>query len=170
MIVNNTEILSVVGDIDMEYNKPTTTTHYAILFSKLAVIEFCGWIEQTIDALLNDYSHSKLTGQPHKNYLQEVVISPNYGFHYEKNLRKMFLSVIGVKNLEHFENSLEANNGYFLQLKSILGTFSTSRNRAAHTYTPHGTTITYDSPSIVKSNIVTITPILQEIERLLTSY
>lgn len=59
MIVNNIAILQVVSDIETEYNK-SIATHYAILYSKLAIIEFCGWVEQTFDSILQNYCFSKL--------------------------------------------------------------------------------------------------------------
>ena len=126
MIIDNTEIVRIVTDIESEYNKSTTTTHYAILYSKLAVIEFCGWIEQVFDS---------------------------------------------INNLENLEDYLENYSGFLLQFKSILGSFTTTRNIAAHTYTPYaGATVTYQSPSVVLSNIRLITPILQKIENLIMRY
>ena len=97
MTINNTEIVNVIESINTEYNKSTTSTHYAILYSKLAIIEFCGWIEQTFDEILTEYVSTKILADNAK-YIQEKVINPNYGFHYEKNFRKMMMTVIGIAN------------------------------------------------------------------------
>lgn len=100
MTINNTEILQIVGDIETEYNKSTTTTHYAVLYSKLAVIEFCGWIEQVFDEILDEYITDKLMLPANYNHIKNNIIAPNYGLHYEKNFRKMMMSIIGINNLE----------------------------------------------------------------------
>mgnify|MGYP001508713981 FL=1 len=171
MIIDNTEIVRIVTDIESEYNKSTTTTHYAILYSKLAVIEFCGWIEQVFDSILDEYISSKLCLPANIVYIQNNIIKTNYGFHYDKNFRKMLISIIGINNLENLEDYLENYSGFLLQFKSILGSFTTTRNIAAHTYTPYaGATVTYQSPSVVLSNIRLITPILQKIENLIMRY
>ena len=168
MTINNTEILQIVGDIETEYNKSTTTTHYAVLYSKLAVIEFCGWIEQVFDEILDEYITDKLMFPANYNHIKKNIIAPNYGLHYEKNFRKMMMSIIDINNLESLEDALESHSAHLSTFKSILGSFTTTRNIAAHTYTPHsGFTTTYQSPSIVISNIHTITPILQDIEQLI---
>lgn len=168
MIIDNTEILRIVGDIETEYNKSTTTTHYAILYSKLAVIEFCGWIEQIFDEILDAYITNKLVLPQNYSHIKDNVIKPNYGLHYDKNFRKMLMCIIGINNLESMEDDLDSHSGYLSTFKSILGSFTATRNVAAHTYTPYaGVTVTYQSPSIVISNIRAITPILQKIEQLI---
>lgn len=106
MIIDNTEIVRIVTDIESEYNKSTTTTHYAILYSKLAVIEFCGWIEQVFDSILDEYISSKLCLPANIVYIQNNIIKTNYGFHYDKNFRKMLISIIGINNLENLEDYL----------------------------------------------------------------
>lgn len=170
MTIDNTEILGIVSDIETEYSKSTTTTHYAILYSKLAVIEFCGWIEQMIDAILIEYISNKLVESANFDFIKKNIIEQNYGLHYEKNVRKMLMNIVGMNNLESLEDSLESHSAYLTTLKSILGSFTTSRNTAAHTYTPYGATPTYQSPSVVISNIRTITPILQKVEQLVMSH
>lgn len=165
MAVNNTGILLVVRDIETEYNKSTTTTHYAILCSKLATMEFCGWIEQTFDEIIKDYARNKLRIPSNFDYIERTILKNNHGFHYENNIRKVLMNCIGINNLENFEDCLENTLGYLTVLRSKLNTFTTSRNNAAHTYTPYGTTITYVAPSVIVAEINIITPILQKLEQ-----
>ena len=119
MIVNNTEILQVVREIDVEYNK-ITATHFAVLYSKLAVIEFCGWIEKTLDEIIKEYINNKLALQENKNYIESNIIKQTHGFSYENHFRKMFVNTIGIKNFENLEDDLEPNNASLTQLKAIL--------------------------------------------------
>ena len=171
MIADNTEILKIVTELDNKYNaSPPPNQQWAILYSKLAIIEFCGWIEQIFDEILTSYCSTKLVEQKYKDYHKKNIIDTNYGFHYEKNFQQMLIKTIGINNLENIEDCLENHLAYLSTFKSILGTFSKSRNIAAHTFTPTGTTITYDSPSIVISNINVITPILQKIEQEIMRY
>lgn len=170
MIADNTEILKIVGDIENRYNADMTTNlHFAILDSKLAIIEFCGWIEQTIDEILKAYINNKLIVQSNKDYI-ENIIKRTYGFTYDNHLRKMMISIIGMNKLENFEDYLENKGGLLSQLKPMLEMLTQERNKAAHTFTPQGTTITYQAPSVVLSQINTITPILQEIEQEIIQY
>jgi hypothetical protein len=166
MTVNNTDILQIVNDIETEYKN--STTHYAILFSKLAIIEFCGWIEETFDDILIAYCFN--LSPAYLKFYKEEVIDNNYGFHYERNFRPMLLKTIGIGNLESLENCLENHFAFLSTFKSILGSFSKSRNSAAHTYTKIGVTNKYDAPSIVISNIKKITPILEKIEQEIMKY
>jgi hypothetical protein len=161
MTVNNTDILQIVNEIKIEYDRNQTKNHYAILYSKLAIIEFCGWIEQTFDNIIRDYAQRKLIVSD----IEKAIIKNNHGFRYDNNIRKMLMSCIGINNLENIEDCLEKTSGYLTILKTKLDTFTIYRNNAAHTYTPHGTTITYDAPSIILAEIQTITPILQKLEQ-----
>jgi len=172
MIADSTEILQIVTELDNKYNaSPPPNPQWAILYSKLSIIEFCGWIEQTFDEILIAYSSNKLTKLNYLQYYKENVINTNYGFQYEKHFRQMLIKTIGINNLESLEDCLENHLAYLSILKSILGTFKTPRDTAAHTYTPQGATPNYNSPNIVISNINRITPILQKIEQeLMTNY
>lgn len=171
MIVNDVEIRQIVSDLEVKYNSDITTNlQHAILDSKLAIIEFCGWIEQTFDEILVDYCANKLIKSDYLIFHQQKIIEPNYGFHYEKNFRGMILKTIGINNLESIEDCLENYSAFLSTFKSILGTFTVSRNKAAHTYTPRGALPSYDTPSIVLNNTNLITPILQKIEQEIMKY
>jgi len=168
MTVNNADILKIVTDIEAEYIK-NLPPPYDVLYSKLAVMEFCGWIEQTFDDILKNYINNKLQLQTNKNYIEKEIIRRNSNFNYDNNFRKMLLNIIGIKNLEKFEYDLENKGALVSQLVPILGRYATERNDAAHTCTPR-TTKTYQTPSVVLSDIKTITHIFIEIELEIMNY
>lgn len=157
-MISNHDILNTINELDLLYNsQPAQATYY----SKLALLELCGWIETTMDYIVSEYSNVKLSEQSNIDHVNDEVIDKNYGFHYKKHFRPMLMKVIGIINLEKVESPLIIS-GDLSTLQSQLGSLYTSRNRAAHTHT--GTTTTYDAPSSSRNYLNTLFPILQKIE------
>jgi hypothetical protein len=154
-----------VSDLKYEYDE--SSTQWAILYSKLAIVEFCGWIEQTFDKVLFEYAENKVC-ENYSLYIKEVI-KKHHGFNYNDHIRKMILEVVGINNLENLEDFLSYTNDLDT-LKSILNTLTKIRNMATHTYTSHGATPNYHSPSVILSNIKKITPIMQKIETEIMKY
>jgi hypothetical protein len=171
MIADNTEISRIITEIENKYSaSPPISQQWAILYSKLAVIEFCGWIEQTFDAILENYISNKIVLPKNVDFIKNSIIKRNYGLHYDNNFRNLIRNIIGMNRLENFEDYLENTNGSLTIFRTKLEMYTRERNNAAHTYSPNGTTITYQSPSAVLSEINTLTPILQTIETEIMKY
>ena len=132
-----------------------------ILFSKLAVLELCGWIETSIDIVLYDYVQLHLINNDCKKGI-EKIIKKNYGFHYDSNLFPLFCSVLGVNNVENVLDVVSPVD--FHNFKSITEIYTTERNKAAHTDTPAGTTRSYKAPSVVLHDYNLIKPAIQTLE------
>ena len=154
-------IEATLNRLKAEYDLQNVDDQMPILFSKLAIIEFCGWIEESIDDVLYEYINMKIL-DPNCIRLIKVNIKKNNGFNYENNIFKLFSMVVGMNN---WENIIDALPPIDMQnFETILSQYSTYRNKAAHTHTPIGTTRTYDSPSMVLNNYRKIKNALQFIE------
>lgn len=137
-------IESTLKELDKLYNDASSQKK-AIYFSKLAVIELCGWIEETVDDIVLRHSNRKLKNIDNKKYYIDKVIKNNYGFQYLQNIRPMLINLIGLIGVEKLENELEKTAQITL-LKNNLGNLKVSRNEAAHTHLK-GITRTYNAPS-----------------------
>lgn len=167
-MINYTDIENNILLIEAKYNDPSTTTHEQILYSKLAVLEFCGWIEESFDQILKDYSLTKVS-VVNQRYVDTAIIRKNYGFEYDSNTRPMFCRVLGIKNLEDMESILDDGRGVVTILKSLLSNYTTKRNDAAHKSTPLGTTLSYFAPSTVLGDFRSVKPIFLDLEMILSA-
>jgi hypothetical protein len=157
-------ILNTIDELDKLYNQATSQKK-AIYFSKLALLELCGWIEGAIDNIVEMHCNRNLKNQDNKESFKNDRIKPVYGFQYNQHFRPMLMSAIGIIELEKIELELE-KTGKITILKSRLGSLKRVRNDAAHTFLK-GVTITYDAPSLTRGNFLNIYPILKEIDTML---
>lgn len=148
-MVDYTGIENTLKRLDAEYNAQMSDPQMPILFSKLAVIELCGWIEESFDDLLFEYINTHIIDHNCQRIIKKII-DDNYGFQYERHVFKIFSAVIGVNNWENIIDKLSPSD--FGNFQTILNSYSTGRNRAAHTHTPIGTTRSFDAPSLVLSN------------------
>jgi len=151
-----------INELDSLYNKASSQKK-AIYYSKLALIEYCGWIENSMDNIISTYCNSKLKIQSNKKYIKDNVIDPNYGFHYKSNFKPMLQRAIGSVALEKLEKKLERDGGKITILSSSLGSLKLKRNDAAHTFIK-GTTSSFDSPSVIRTDFQRLYPILKSID------
>lgn len=149
-------------ELDKLYNNASSQKK-AIYYSKLALIELCGWVEETLDDIIIRHSIRHLKDLNNRRYCIEKIVDPNYGFDYKKNVRPMFISLIGLVEVEKLEFELE-KAGKITQLKSTLGSIKVNRNTAAHTHLK-GVTPAYQAPSRVLGDYNIIKPILIRIDR-----
>ena len=134
----------------------------AIYYSKLATIELCGWVEETVDNIVQMHANRKLKNRSNKKYVEDKIIKPIYGFQYNQHIRPMLIAVVGIITIERIETKLE-RGGKITLLKQHLGNLKQSRNSAAHTHIT-GTPNAYDAPSVIKSQFNIIKSVLKEID------
>jgi len=134
-----------------------------IYYSKLALIEFCGWLEESMDDIIQMYCNQKLKKSSNKNYIKKVVIHNNFGFHYKDNFRPMLMTAIGIVEVEKLEKNLDNAGGKINILSSTIGRLKKKRNDAAHTFI-RGVTSSFDAPSVIINDFRRIYPIMKEIE------
>jgi hypothetical protein len=126
MIVKN-YIISSLTELEVLYNN-SSSQKKAIYFSKLALIEFCGWIENAMDNIILVYSNKNLTQEANKKYILKTVVGRTYGFDYETNFRPMMIRTIGIREVEKLELKLQRNGAQVSILKSTLSTLKVKRN------------------------------------------
>ena len=133
----------------------------AIFYSKLALIELCGWIEKSLDDIARSCASRNLKNSANMDKVEREFIKDNHGFAYD-NFRKMIFQIIGLINLEKIEKKLE-RRGIIGLLKSKLNTLKTERDTAAHTFII-GIMQTYPAPSLDLSEFKIIYNCLKEFE------
>lgn len=153
---------TTLKELDKLYNN-SSSQKKAIYFSKLALIELCGWIEETLDDIVLRHANRQLKDADNKKYCNDTIVKPNYGFEYKKNIRPMLISLLGLIELEKLEYELE-KTGQITLLKGHLGNIKDSRNIAAHTHLK-GVTRRFNAPSRTIGDFNRIKPILEQIDR-----
>lgn len=68
-------------------------------FGKLALLEVCGWIEQTMDDIFKSISNKKIKRKPTMNHINNIL-HKNFGFSYESHFLKLLNHVIGAITIE----------------------------------------------------------------------
>lgn len=163
MIVVKRHILFTINKLDKLYN--LSPTNEATYYSKLAVIEFCGWIEVTMDKIAENYvSRNVKTTQ--FNDIFRSIKENNHGFRYNSNFRKMLIQVLGLQNMEKVEVAM-SKSGSIAVLTAQLDMLIHIRNDAAHTFLD--TTKTYQAPSVTRQQLNIVYPILRDIHRAITT-
>jgi len=130
-------------------------------FSKLAIIELCGWIEESFDDIVYWYAKNNIKDKENIKYY-ENEIKKNNGFEYNNKIRPLFIKLIGIKNLENIENSLN-KNGDIDTLITLLTNFKKQRDSAAHTHIKN-VTRRFDAPSKLYLEWKVVYNILRKIE------
>lgn len=143
-MISRTEIFNNLKSLDVKYRK-TSSSKDTLFFSKLALLELCGWIEESMDDIVLRCANRKLKESQNKKFVIDGVTGPVYGFEYKKHFRKMLIQLIGIINVERLEIKVDALKRD--SLKSELGNLKEMRNKMAHTHIK-GITTHIDSPSI----------------------
>ncbi len=159
-MIDNTKIEETLNSLVSAYDEDDADTNLKILYSKLALLEFCGWIEESLDDIIKSYLTRKSIDGHYLSYI-EGVVSSNYGFEYNKNVRPMFCNTVGICGWKTIEGEIESE-----QLKMILNDMSSKRNKATHTHT---VTQTYDSPTVIRNNYRKVKPIVIKMKTIMDS-
>jgi len=100
------------------------------LLSKLAIIEFCGWLEEWMDQLIREIDQASLKDA---KWIQKSIIDGTHGFHYEKHFRSMLCSLLGEVRMRQIEQDYETKHpGDLEAVQSSLGQLWVTRCKLAH--------------------------------------
>lgn len=152
-------IESTLNDLDSRYNA-TNEVVVQVYCSKLAVLEFGGWVEETIDGIVRQYISNKNISNKYPKDFLDKKISETYGFKFDL-LSNLFCLTLGVKLWENLIIDLESKQ-YLDQFKCILNDFTKKRNDAAHKNISQMTT--YEAPSTILNNFKKVKPVMQYID------
>lgn len=133
-----------------------------IYYSKLALLELCGWIEESFDSIIKTSVSSKIKSDSYRKILQDII-KKNHGFQFKNNFRPMLIKAIGLQKTEKIEILIDST-GKVQILSTILGNLKRVRDDNAHTFI-RGTTTTIQTPSVTKAQFIQIYPIIKEFER-----
>ncbi len=147
------------------YNAATTPREN-LFFSKLAILELCGWIETSMDSMVRRCAKKTLKRQANRD-AADKIIKRTYSFEYDEHFRRMLIHVIGLKGIETIEQSL--NPALFQKMKAALHSLKISRDNAAHTYIK-GTTVTLDAPSLTRLRFTDVHDGLANIDHTLKKF
>ena len=151
----------MLNELDKLYNDATSKKK-AVYYSKLATLELCGWVEDTLDDIVLMYANRKLKESFNKKYIRKDVVKRNNGFQYKYNIRPMLIAVLGIITLEKIENKFEKTSKITV-LKNSLSNLRESRNKAAHTHLK-GIMSNYDAPSVIIREFNIIKEILRDLD------
>ncbi len=158
-MVKKTGIQSNLNQIEKLYQK-FMSSRRGEYFSKLAIIETCGWIEESMDTMIRECANKYLKEQRNLRVV-EGLIRETHSFKYDPNFRDMLIQTIGIINIEKLERVFDMNK--FIQMTSSLGELKQRRDDQAHTYIK-GTTRTIDAPSLTKKRFLNVYEGLKDIE------
>lgn len=152
--------------LDQAYRKETDNKK-ATYYSKLAILELCGWIEISMDGLVLSHCSKKVKQQDNIK-LVEANVRRTYGFDYDQHFRKMLIQLVGVATCETIETKVDVAKK--TKLEAQLALLKTMRDRLAHTYikgTPQANSV--DAPSVTRSRLVDIYEGLKAFQKALGS-
>lgn len=141
----------------------------AALYSKFALLEFCGWIEETIDAILLGYIDRTIPNITIRETISKDIVCRVYGFKYKEEFRPLMERIIGAQNFQHIISQLSKRRCRDVMLKTMFADLIVARNRAAHTHWNPGITPQFDAPSKIIDSYNQLKPILRSIERMVNN-
>jgi 2-iminobutanoate/2-iminopropanoate deaminase len=137
----------------------------AVAFAKLAVLEFCGWVEMTIDDIARGAVRVSLPAEADRKLLEDLI-KGTHGFNYYSHVSPLLVSAIGSVRFSVIERTME-DETVLERFKGVLNSaeFLRMRNRAAHTFND-GTQRNYDAPSAVLGKLQQISPLMDRMREL----
>lgn len=160
MIVKRS-IQANLRELDRAYRSATRPKD-ALFFSKLAILELCGWIEESMDDIVLRCSTRHLSDSANVRYCEKAIVRKTYGFDYDANFRWMLIRLVGLINVEALEKALDPVK--ISALSGALATLKQQRNTEAHTHIK-GLTKTINAPSVTLAQLAPVYEGLLEIDR-----
>ncbi len=142
-MINKQRIQSNLKQLNNLYNNSKGLMQ-PLYFSKLAVLEVCGWVEESMDDVIITCAKRHLRQPEHIRFVENQVVRRVHGFDYDQHFRSMLIQVIGIISVERLERQL--NETKFDIMKSALISLKESRDKQAHTHLKDATA-TIDAPS-----------------------
>lgn len=150
-MVGKSSILSNLSIINRLFNK-TLSPKEALFYSKLAILELCGWIEESMDDIVKNCANRKLRNSNNIEFLKEII-KKVHSFDYHNNFRKMLMQVIGLIRLETIESRVDQTKLQHMQ--AALNALKSQRDPVAHTHIK-GITLRIDAPSVTKQRFMDV--------------
>ena len=162
-MISQTRIQKTITQMDKLYQSNIGAIE-GLYFAKLAILEVCGWIEESMDSIVLSYANRRLTNIRNINYTRDVIVEKTTSFNYDRHFRLMLMRVIGIILLEKLEMSFDIAK--LSRMKGSLGILKTRRDQHAHTHIK-GRTVHIDAPSVTARHFQNVYDGLTHIESLL---
>lgn len=159
-MVTKTYIADNLRQIERLYNS-SPSVQKGLFYSKLAVIELCGWIEMSMDDIVLRLAAKCLRKEKNRKYIQKVIVTRTHGFDYETNFLPMVMAIVGQRGIERMTSRVD--DTLILPLRGALSALKTARNKLAHQYIK-GTTLVIDAPSVTNGRFRVVLAGLKNIE------
>ncbi|MCJ7637427.1 MAG: HEPN domain-containing protein [Nitrososphaeraceae archaeon] len=160
-MIKKSHIEKTLNELDDLYNDPECK-NITVYFSKLAIIEYCGWIEDSVDDLALQYVKNNIKDKDKIKYY-ENRIKKIHSFDYIESIRPLLIMLVGLRRFELIEKKLN-KNGDVDKLIGSLGYLLERRNKAAHKHT-NNVIISFDAPSKILSDWKGVYDILKKMEK-----
>ena len=163
-MVTKEDIVATLANLDEKYSAAlgSDSPQDATFYAKLALLEYCGWLEETLDDIVRESIKGELETGHFRDFLEQKIIRPTYGFQYG-DFVPMLMKAIGIVKVEKLASELNKDEKLDV-LKAELGQVKKARNDAAHTWLK-GTTHTYQAPSWIISRLNRVYPIMDLINQ-----
>lgn len=165
-MIARSHILSSLKALDRKYME-TTSTKESLFYSKLAILELCGWIEESMDGIILRCAGRHLKINSNKEYVQKQIVKKTHGFDYDNHFRRMLVQLMGIINVEMLEKNVDQIKQ--AQLKAALSALKTARDAEAHTHIK-GVTKHINSPSVTLSQFPDVCDGLLEYDRVIRNF
>lgn len=159
-MISKSHIFKSLKTLEFLYRK-SPATKISLFYSKLAILELCGWIEESMDDIILRCAKRYLKNNNNLNFVKSEIVKRTYSFEYNRHFRRMLIQILGIINLEKLERKF--NPREFQLLDSNLETLKLCRDNEAHTHIK-GVTSRLDSPSVTINRFKYIYSGLKDIE------
>lgn len=149
--------------IDRKFRSAKSSTE-ALLLSKLAILELCGWIEESMDDIILRCSVRHLKESNNRKYCETDVVKKTFGFEYARHFRLMMTRLLGLIAVERIEAKVDPTKK--ATMLAALAALRMQRNTEAHTYLK-GTTRTINAPSVTLAQLTPLYEGLFEFDRVI---
>ncbi len=143
-MIARTYILVNLKTLDRKYNKASSVKE-SLFYSKLAILELCGWIEESMDDIVLRCACHHLTDQKNITFVRNQVVRRTHGFDYENNFRQMLIQLMGIIKVERIERTVDQIK--LARLRATLADLKKVRDPEAHTHIK-GVTRSINAPSV----------------------
>lgn len=148
--------------LDTKYKKSKSLKDN-LFFSKLAILELCGWLEESMDGIFESYAKKHIKSKQNLGTIRGTI-KHNSGFAYERNFKGILIKLIGIVVFERLEKDIDSAK--LVLFTSTLSSLKIKRDSEAHTHIK-GVTKSIDSPSMTISHFTKLYDGLLEFEKAL---
>jgi hypothetical protein len=162
-MITKSYIYGNLKSLNTLYNQ-SSSSKKGLFYSKLALLELCGWIEESMDDIIRRCAKKNLRNQSNLIMIENDIIRKTFGFEYNQHFRKMLVKTLGLIKLEKLEKKFDPLK--FQLLETTLETLKSARNNEAHTHIK-GITRRIDAPSVTISRFLIVYDGLLDIDDLI---